>query len=177
MGNLYGERKWFAINARVTYAGGRGDFVQNEIAIGTTASAPPQNRQIIVTGNGDRPVTTGDFNVTLFPGGALQHCQSTRRVSNTRMVGNNFYQQFDNSTFSFAAMNFQFLGVRLVTNATDVRYRFSKKFDVFGGFRYADRLIRSIEDSATPGFALDGVSARTIEPHQGRRGGRELDAS
>jgi hypothetical protein len=75
------------------------------------------------------------------------------------MVGSNLYQQFDNATFSFASLNFQFLGVRLITNSTDARYRFSKKFDLFGGFRYSDRLIRSTEDFGTPGSALDGVTA------------------
>lgn len=158
MGNLYGERKWFSIDARMTYAGGRGDFIQNESAIGLDRFGSAQNRQIIVTGNGDRPVTTGDFNITLFPTSHLTLVNHTS-VSNTRMLGNNLYQQFDNSTFSFASINFQFLGVRLITNATDVRYRFSKTFDLFGGFRYSDRLIRSTEDSATPGLALDGVSA------------------
>jgi hypothetical protein len=158
MGNLYGERKWIALNARFTYAGGRGDFVQNEMAIGTDRFGAAANRQIIVTGNGDRPVTTGDFNVTLFPSRRLSIINQTS-ASNTRMVGNNFYQQFDNSTFSFSSLNFQFLGVRLVTNATDVRYRFSKKFDLFGGFRYSDREIRSTEEATTPGFPFDGISA------------------
>jgi hypothetical protein len=158
MGNLFGERKWIAVNARFTYAGGRGDFVQNESAIGTDRFGAAANRQIVVTGNGDRPVTTGDFNLTVFPAARLSIVNQTS-ASNTRMVGNNFFQQFDNRTFSFSSLNFQFLGVRLVTNATDVRYRFSKKFDLFGGFRYSDREIRSTEDQATPGFALDGVSA------------------
>jgi hypothetical protein len=159
LGNLYWERNWIAINARVTYAGGRGRFVQNETAIGTDRFGAAANRQIIVTGNGDRPVTTGDFNVTLFPGGRWSIINQTA-ASNTRMTGNNLYNQFDNQTFSFSSVAFQFLGIRLVTNATDVRYRFSKKFDVFGGFRYSFREIRSIEDAGQPGFALDGVSAQ-----------------
>ncbi len=159
MGNLYGERKWIAINARATYAGGRGDFVQNEIAIGTDRFGSAQNRQVLVTGNGDRPVVAGDFNVTLFPTGRLTIINQTA-ASNTRIIGNNFLQQFDNSTFTFNSLNFQFLGVRLVTNATDAHYRFTKRFDVFAGFRYADREIRSIEDQGSPGFPLDGVTGQ-----------------
>jgi hypothetical protein len=158
MGNLYGERKWFAIHARVTYAGGRGDFVQNETAIGVDRFGAAANRQILVSGNGDRPVVTGDFNLTLFPLGRFTIINQTS-ASNTRMTGNNFYRQFDNSNFSFSSVNFQFLGVRLVTNATDLHYRYSKKFDVFGGFRYADREIRSTEDQGAPGSGLDGVTA------------------
>lgn len=158
MGNLYGEYKWIALTGRFTYAGGRGAFVQNETAIGTDRFGSAQNRQIIVTGNGDRPVVTGDVNLTIFPLGRFTIINHVS-ASNTRMTGNNFFQQFDNKTFSFSSVNFQFLGVRLVTNATDVRYKFTKTFDIFGGFRYADREIRSIEDSGSPGFALDGISA------------------
>jgi len=158
LANLYGERKWLIVNARVTYAGGQGTFVQNENAVGTDRFGAAQNRQIIVLANGDRPVTTGDFNLTLLPAGRFSIINHTS-ASNTRIVGSNFYEQFDNATFSYSALNFQFLGVRLVTNSTDARFRFSKKFDLFGGFRYSDRLIRSIEDSGSPGFELSGITA------------------
>ena len=159
MGNLYGERKWLAFNARFTYAGGRGAFVQNETAIGTDRFGSAQNRQILVTGDGTRPVMTGDANITLFPAGRFTIINHTS-ASNTRMTGNNFYQQFDNKTFSYSTLNFQFLGVRLITNATDARYRVTKKFDLFAGFRYSDREIRSTEDQATPGFPFDGMTAQ-----------------
>ncbi|HZL57437.1 MAG TPA: hypothetical protein VFC21_10165, partial [Bryobacteraceae bacterium] len=158
MGNLFGERRWIAINAHFTYAGGKGDFIQNETAMGLNRFGSTQNRQIIVTGNGDRPVTTGDFNFTVFPEGRFSIINNTS-VSNTRMTGNNFYEQFDNSSFSFSTLAFQSLSIRLITNATDLRYRFSKRLDVFGGFRYADRRIESVEDFATPGSPFDGVSA------------------
>ncbi|HVW83691.1 MAG TPA: hypothetical protein VHB50_03385, partial [Bryobacteraceae bacterium] len=158
MGNLYGERKWIALNARVTYAGTRGDFVQNEAAAGIDRFSSTQNRQIIVTGSGERPVTTGDFNFTLFPASRLSLINNTS-VANTRMLGNNVFGQFDNSTFTFSTLAFQMLSIRLVTNATDVRYRFSKKLDAFGGFRYADRLIRSTEDFGVAGFPFDGITA------------------
>ena len=58
---------WFAINARFTYAGGRGDFIQNEIAEGIDPLRHRAEPADVVTGNGDRPVTTGDLNLTLLP--------------------------------------------------------------------------------------------------------------
>ncbi|MEP6715126.1 MAG: hypothetical protein ABJC09_06105 [Terriglobia bacterium] len=158
MGNLNAERTWFTVNARLTYANGRGRFAQNETAMGPDRFGASQNRQIVISGNGDRPIATGDFNVSVFPLSKFTLVNHTS-VSNTRIEGSNFYQQFDNSTFSFDAINFQFLGVRLITNATDARYRFSKTFDIFAGFRYADRLIRSTEDLASPGSPLAGVTA------------------
>ena len=144
MGNLFGERKWIAINAHFTYADGKGDFVQNQTAAGIDRFGNSQDQQVIVTGNGDRIVTTGDFNFTLFPASKFSIINNTS-VTNNRMLGNNFFEQFSNATFLLSTTNFQLLSIRLVTNATDLRYRFSKKLDLFGGFRYADRLIQSVE--------------------------------
>lgn len=158
MGNLIGEFSWIVINARASYAGGRGDFVQNEYAAGINRGGAEQNEQVAVTGAGERPALTGDFNFTLFPTSRLSVVSSSS-VSDTRMVGDNEFTQFNDATFAFSTIDFQFLGIRLLTNSTDVRYRFSKKFDVFAGLRYADRVIRSIEDAATPGSALTGLIA------------------
>ena len=159
LGTLSGERKWLAINARFTYAGGRGDFVQNELAIGSNRFANGQNRQIVVTGNGTRPVTTGDLNLTFFPASRLTVINVTS-ASNTRITGNNDFRQLDNATLTVQDLSFQFLGIRLITNATDVKYRFSKRLDAFAGFRYSNREIRSIEDDAFPGQPFQGVSAQ-----------------
>jgi len=141
---LAGDYKWIAMNGRFTYAGGRGDFIQNESATGINRFSNPQNVQDIFTGNGDRPVISGDANFTLFPSSRLSFTNNTS-VSDTRMTGNDTFEQFNNATFTAQTVNFQFLGILLITNSTDIRYKFSKKFDVFAGYRYSDRQIRSIE--------------------------------
>jgi hypothetical protein len=156
--NLAGERKWIALNGRFTYAGGRGDFVQNETALGIDRFGNPQNVQTVVTGNGDRPVISGEANITLFPSSRLSFTNNTS-VSDTRMTGNNFYEQLDNATSALQTVNFQFLGVRLIANSTDLRYRLSKKLDLFTGFRYSDRQLRSTEDEAILGSPFQGISA------------------
>jgi hypothetical protein len=76
------------------------------------------------------------------------------------MIGNNSFEQFNNATFTSQTLNFQFLGLLLITNSTDIRYRFSKKLDFFAGFRYSDRQIRSTEDAAVPGFSFRGIAAQ-----------------
>ncbi len=157
-GNLTGEFRWLAVNARATYTSGTGNFDQNEIATGTDRTGTAQALQFVVSGTGNRPVLTGDFNATLFPSERLNVVENIS-VSDARMDGSNLFSQFNNATFTFATVNFQFLGVRLVTTATDVRYRFSKKFNAFAGYHYTDREIRSIEDVAAAGSALDGISA------------------
>lgn len=158
-GNFFAQWKWIATNAHFTYAGGRGDFVQNETAMGIDRFGASQNRQVIVTGNGDRPVATGEVSFTLFPE-SRWNIVNTTSASSTRMIGNDFYEQLDNTTLSSQSLNFQYLAIRLITNATDIRYRFSKKFNAFAGFRYSDRVIRSTEDFAPVGTPFVGVSAR-----------------
>ncbi len=156
MGNLAGQFHWLAMNARASYTGGKGDFIQDETAIGTDRFGASQNQQVAVTGTGDRPVLTGDLNVTLFPSSRLTVVNNSS-VSDARMVGDNSFTQFSNATAQFTTLNFQFLGIRLFTNATDIRYKFSKKFDVFTGFHYADRLIHSTE--TTIAAPQNGVTA------------------
>lgn len=155
---LSAEQKWLAVNGRFAWAGGRGDFIQNESAVGVDRFGNAQNVQVIVAGNGDRPVVTGDLNLTLMPASRISITNYTS-VSNTRMTGDNSFEQFNNATFTAQTLNFQFLGVRLITNGTDVRYRHSKKLDLFTGFRYSDRQIRSTEDTAAPDSAFGGISA------------------
>ena len=161
MGNLAGGFKWVTINARATYAGGKGDFVHNEIALGTNQAGVAQNEQVVVTGTGDRPVLTGDFNMTLFRSSPLTVAINSS-VDNTQMAGNNAFTEFNDATLTSSVINFQFLGIRLLTNSSDIRYRLSKKLDFFVGFRYADRVIRSTEDGAAPGLAL-GTNGTTAE--------------
>lgn len=161
MGNLFAQWKWIAANAHFTYAGGRGDFVQNETAMGIDRFGASQNQQVIVTGNGDRPVVSGNLNVTLFPESRWSIVNETS-VSDTRMTGNNFFEDFNNATLSSQSLNFQFLGIRLVTNATDLHYRFSKKVNLFAGFRYSDRRIQSTEDFAPAGTPFVGVAGNQV---------------
>ncbi len=158
LANLFAERGWVAMTARFTYSGGRGSFVQNQVAVGTDRFGGALNQQVLVSGSGDRPVLTGDFNLTVSPTKKLSVVNVTS-VSSSRMTGNNSYVQFDLASLSAQLLNFQYLGIRTVTNGTDVRYRFSKKVDAFAGYRYSDRMIRSVEDNAYPGDAFDGVTA------------------
>ena len=159
MGNLFFERKWLAVNGRLTYASTKGNFVQNETAMGVDRFGNSQNQQYIILGDGDRPVLTADLNETLFPENKFSIVNNSS-VSNTRMEGNNTFEQFSNATFLVSTINFQLLNIRLVTNATDLRYRFSKQLNVFAGFRFAERRIQSIEDASVPGSPYSGITAQ-----------------
>jgi len=148
LGDLVSTHKHWALNARMTYTGGRRDFALDESAFGLNLGAAA-SRQILVSGNADRPVTAGDFSISLFPTERLTFVNNTS-VHNSRTVGDSTYTEFDNLTGLGTSLNFRYLGVRTVANASDVNYRLTDWFGIYAGYHYSDRLITTIEDFASP---------------------------
>ncbi|MBZ5586492.1 MAG: hypothetical protein LAQ30_30765, partial [Acidobacteriia bacterium] len=144
LGNLVTQRKWGAINARMTYAIGRRDFALVESASGVQPGLGAVNRQIFVNGSAQRPLTAGDFSFSLFPTSRLTIVNNTA-VHSTRIDGDSSYNQFDNGTGLGASLNFRYLGVRTIANSTDLNYRATNWFGFYGGYHYSDRLIRFLE--------------------------------
>ena len=157
--NLFTERKWFTANGRFTYNGGQQNFVLDESAVGLDRFGANANRLVFVSGNARRPVTTADGMASFFLTKKLTLVNNSS-FSNTRIDGNNFYEEFDLATLSNQVINFQFLGIRLFTNSTDLRYQFTPKFGAYVGYEYSDRLIRSNESVATPGTPYDSIIAQ-----------------
>ncbi|HLK46499.1 MAG TPA: hypothetical protein VKT49_00110 [Bryobacteraceae bacterium] len=148
LGDLVTTHKYWAINARMTYTGGRRDFAMDEAALGLNLGAAA-SRQILVSGNADRPAAAGDFNLSLFPTDRLTIVNNTS-VHNFRTVGDSTYTEFDNATGLGSSLNFRYLGVRTVANATDLNFRVTKWLGIYGGYHYSDRLITTIEGFASP---------------------------
>jgi hypothetical protein len=149
-GNLYSNRKRWAVNARMTYVAGNRDFALNELALGTDRFGAAANRQILVDGTAQRPVTAGDFSVSLFPAEKLSIVNNTA-VHNTRIDGNSYFTEFDNGTGAATTLNFNFLGVRTVANSTDLNYRLKPWIGFYAGYTYSDRQIRDQEAFDIPG--------------------------
>jgi len=146
------EKRKFAVNGRFATTSGNRGFVQNESAIGT-GLVGTENRLVITYGDARRPITSGDLNISFFPTDKITIVNNTS-VNNTRMEGNSFYEQFDLSDLTATILNFQYLGVRLVTNSTDAHYHFNRKVDFFAGYRFADREIKSIQSLTDPTTAF-----------------------
>lgn len=167
--NLSTERRLFAVNGRFTYSSGNKNFVQDESAIGS-GLAGTENRLIFTFGNARRPVTTGDLNITLFPSDRLTITNNTSG-DNTRIDGNSFYEQLDLSSLTASFLSFQFLGIRLITNSTDVHFHATKKLDFVGGYRYANREIRSIQSFANSGTPfVNTLNSQSDHVHAGVAG-------
>ncbi len=156
LGDLVTNRKHWALNARMTYTGGRRDFALDEAATGLNFGLAA-NRQILVTGNADRPVLAGDFSVSLFPTDRLTIVNNTS-VHNARTVGDSNYTEFSNITGQFATLNFRYLGVRTLANSTDLNFRLTPWFGFYAGYQYSDRLITTTEGFATPGTDFENAT-------------------
>ncbi len=148
-GNLHGERKLWAVNARITYVGAQRNFAQDETAIGFNPSAI--NLQTLVSGTASRPTTAGDFSLSFFPADRLSIVNNTS-VYTTRISGQSAFLQLNNATEQENLLYFEFLGIRTITNSTDLNFRASPKVSFFGGYHYSTREIRSIEDLSFPEF-------------------------
>jgi hypothetical protein len=146
--NLMIERRWVAVNGRFNYSGGKNNFTLDESAVGT-GLAGTENRLIMTYGDAQRTVTTGDLNLSVF---ATDRVTITNNTSgdNSRIDGNSYYEQFDLASLTGTLLNFQFLGIRLITNSTDARVRASKKLSFVAGYRYVNREIRSIQSATEP---------------------------
>jgi hypothetical protein len=147
--HLSTEKHKYAVNGRFAYTGGNHNFVMNESAIGAGLLGT-ENRLVITYGDAKRPVTSADLNVSYFPTDKLTITNNTS-VDDNRIVGNSYFEQFDLASLTATTQNFQYLGIVLVTNSTDVHYRVTKKLDFFTGYRYANRDIKSIQSATDPG--------------------------
>jgi hypothetical protein len=171
LGNLTTARKRWAANARIAYNSGSRDFALNESVAGAQIPGAAVNRQIFVGGNARRPVTSGDLNLSFFPGERLTIVNNTS-VHSTRIDGDSSYNEFNNGSGSGVTLDFRYLGVRTVSNSTDVNYRAAAWMSVYGGYHYSDRLIRYVQAFSGAGAAGRAEYHQTGILHAGTAGVR-----
>jgi hypothetical protein len=147
LGNLFTRRKYWGINARMTYVGGERDFILDEFASGIGQFGGPANRIIVVGGNATRPAVAGDFSINVFPTEKLTVINNSS-VSNSHMSGDSSYSEFNTGLNFGTTINFRYLAILLVTNSTDVNYRWKPWLGFYGGYYYSDRQVSTIEGIA-----------------------------
>lgn len=153
--NLRADRSTaWAANARFTYVGSRRNFILDEAVFGTDRFGSERNRQLIVFGQGRRPVLAGDFALSFFPTERLTLVNNTS-VHSTRMDGEGMFREFNNGSGADALINFRYLGIRLVTNQTDAHFRLSKWASVYSGYQFSTRRVRVVRAFETPPFGGD----------------------
>jgi hypothetical protein len=152
LGNLFTRRKLWGVNARMTYVSGSRNFIQDEFASGIGQFGGAASRVIVVGGDAKRPVVAGDFAINIFPSDDLTIVNNTSVYSN-RIDGNSSYSEVDTGLNLGTTLNFRYIGIRTVTNSTDVNYRVRKWLGFFGGYHYSDRLIKTVDSFSLPEFA------------------------
>jgi hypothetical protein len=134
----------FGVNARYANVSGRRDFLLDELATGANRLGISQNRQVLVSGAGSRPVVSGSLNLSFLPTSRLTITNHTS-FHNTRMDGSGSYREINNNNAQDAIFHFQFLGIRAIQTLTDATVALNNVVSVYGGYHFSDRRIRSRE--------------------------------
>lgn len=155
--NLFTERqKWFTINGRFTHSAGNRDFIYDELAAGAIRGGT-RNVQTLVFGNARRPVTSANLTFSLMPTDRITISNHTA-FSQARMEGDNNLRQLTNGSLDLTLLNFQFLGIRAITNSTLLDVALRPWISLQGGYQFSERRVRSSESVADAGF-VDTLAA------------------
>ena len=161
--------KSFTVDARFTNTTGQRNFVFDELAFGTGRFSAAQNRQVFVSGNARRPVTTGNLTLSWFP---LERLTITNHTAlyNTRMEGEGTYGEINNAVAGLRLLQFQYLGIRTFANLTDANLKLNRWLGFYSGYHFSERRIGSsqFEDLEAPA-KLDR-SEQTNRLHSGLLG-------
>ena len=143
--------KVFFVSGRFTYAAGKRNFVFDESAFGTSRFGSDALRQILLFGSARRPVSAANLTLTLFPAGRFSVTNHTA-FHHTRMEGDATYREMTLFGPLTPLFNFQFLGIRTLSNQTEATLRMSSWASIVAGYDFSTRRIRSMEhvDIETP---------------------------
>jgi hypothetical protein len=168
---LFTNRKWFNLNGRFTYTGTRRAYVSDQSPFLPAAGPNLGPLQVVTMGTGNRPAATGNLTITFLLGPKLTLSNSTG-LYNIRTEGDYEFLQLNNGTGQFVTQDFQYLGIRTITNRTDLNYQFRKWIGFFAGYDYSDRSIGSILTLGAPLYeqtnilnaGVFGVRVRPLAP-------------
>jgi hypothetical protein len=164
----FGDR--LAVNGRITYQGsGHGSSMDEEAYNVLPSTVPAQ--QILVTGEASRPETAANLNVVWSP---AEKVSVTNQASfnQVEMNGNDTYTQFDTGTLDSVVLNFQFLGIRTLSDALDISYDPRTWLGISGGYQLSSRLFRSVAEASDNSEPAAGSYRQTNVLNAGTAGFR-----
>ena len=132
------------MNGRFSYVAGARGFILNESSLGVNEIGANNLQQILTYGDAQRPTATGNLTFSLFPTSYITFTNQTS-VYNIRMIGDSYFEQYNNGAATAPVFNFNYLGILTMANSSDVQIRLRRWFTVHGGFTYDDRRIHSFE--------------------------------
>jgi hypothetical protein len=140
-------KKFWAVNGRFSYVAGNRGFIFNQQAAGLNSVGANILQQAETYGNAQRPAATGNFTFSLFPNSITTFTNQTS-VYNIRMSGNSYFEQYTNGAPITPILFFNYLGIRTISNSTDLQIRPWRWFSIHAGFTYDDRRIGSVTNAA-----------------------------
>ena len=161
----------FSVNGRFSYAGSRRNFLFDETAVGTDRLGAARNRQVLVSGRGRRPFSSGTLTLTFAPGEQFVLTNHTA-FHQVQMDGDSVYLEVNNATQSAAQLRFQFLGIRSIVNNTDLNVRPIRQLGFFGGYHFSGRRIRSVTGFSSGSFSDSERHEQSNRLHSGLAGVR-----
>ncbi len=137
----------FSVNGRFVYSGGTRNFALDEnIANLNPLSGIAVTRQDYVLGAAKRTQGTGDLTLSFQPGQRWTF-SNTSSVNQSRISGASAFievrQPLSPSDPGISQYFFDILGIRLLSNSTDVSFRPTKKIGFYGGYHYSIRRVES----------------------------------
>ncbi len=134
--------------ARYVYASGNRGFVLSEdLTAFNPGSGLSSNRQTFVFGDARRKQASGEATVTFMPNEKLT-LSNTTAFNNTRISGDASFLEVTSFSNQFA--QFEHLGIRHLTNASEINFRPRPKIGLYGAYRFSRRRIET-RDSFTFG--------------------------
>ena len=137
-------------HGRYVYSGGERNFALSE---DVTAVDPGRGlstlRRTFVLGDANRRQGTGDFTVTLLPTEKWT-VTNTTSLNNLRILGESSF--LETSLFTNEFIQFEELGIRHISNATELNFRPVRELGLYGAYRFSRRRVRSREALFFPGF-------------------------
>jgi len=134
----------FTVQGRLTHSDGQRDFVFDEFAQGTDRLGSERNRQVLLSGRGRRPVTTGHLTFSWRPSPQWTLTNQTGYYK-SRMDGEGRYSELNNGNTGMTLVSFQSLGIRTISNTSDASWQPQKWVGVFGNYHFSERWIQSTE--------------------------------
>ena len=137
-------------HGRYVYAGGKRNFALSEAVTGVNSARGLSTlRQTFVLGEADRRQGTGDFTVVFLPSEKWT-ITNTTSINNTRILGEASF--LETSLFRNEFIQFEELGVRHISNATEANFRPVPKLGLYGVYRFSKRRVRAREAFIFPSF-------------------------
>ena len=140
---LFTDRKHFSANGRFTYVSGQRAFVLDENSVGTSRFGLGMTRQVVTTGNAQRPSLRRESDAEHFSDIAADHRQSDHHQQHPHQRQRRLSPSSTTPRRPPTSRRSSFSESALSQMRRTLNFQASRWLGFYGGYHYSDRLIRS----------------------------------